>query len=482
MQEDLPPLWKHQREAVKRAKDLDYFALFFSPGAGKTRTVIEIMHHKMNMNGRLLKTLVFTPPVVISNFRNEWLKFSSVPANKVIALTGSEKQRLKTFEGGGNAIFVTNYESLIMDDLFMAFRRWQPEALIFDESQRIKERTAKRTKRADILANPRDLKTKQRLPRPYSYILSGTPILNTPMDIFSQFLVLDGGERFGENFLGFRGRYFRDVNAGMPRGKYFPNWKINPGSLSEINQKIFSCGIRAETKDCIDLPEEQSITIPIELSPEQLRLYSEMKRHFITYIEDKACVATLAITKALRLNQILSGVVSLDGVAEETVLEDTPRLAALREILTDVCAQGKVLVWAVWRSNYKQIAKVCDDLGLPYVECHGGISAKEKDANVLRFQTDPATKVFIGNPASGGLGLNLVQAGYSIFYSRTFSLEHYLQARARNLRGGSLEAGHTRIVHYDLVTPGTIDELIVKALSNKQEISVELLKTKINEF
>ena len=75
---------------------------------------------------------------------------------------------------------------------------------------------------------------------------------------------------------------------------------------------------------------------------------------------------------------------------------------------------------------------------------------------------------------SGGIGINLVAASYAIFYSRSFSLEHDLQAEARNYRGGSER--HTKITRIDIVARDTIDEHIQKALSDKQNISETLLK------
>src|SRR6202041_1640309 len=110
-------------------------------------------------------------------------------------------------------------------------------------------------------------------------------------------------------------------------------------------------------------------------------------------------------------------------------------------------------------------------MGIEFVEVHGGISAAQKQKNIEAFQTDPNVQIYLGHPGSGGIGVNLTISDTSIFYSRTFSLEHYLQARARNHRGGSKEAGHEKITHYDLVCEDTIDELAVQKLANKMNMS-----------
>jgi SNF2 family DNA or RNA helicase len=90
-------------------------------------------------------------------------------------------------------------------------------------------------------------------------------------------------------------------------------------------------------------------------------------------------------------------------------------------------------------------------------------------------------KVMLGHPASAGLGVNLVEAGYSIYFSRSYNLEHSLQSEARNYRGGSKEAGHEKITVIDLVAEGTMDELVLKSLSSKEEVSLEVLKRWLNE-
>jgi SNF2 family DNA or RNA helicase len=102
--------------------------------------------------------------------------------------------------------------------------------------------------------------------------------------------------------------------------------------------------------------------------------------------------------------------------------------------------------------------------------------------NIYEFVNNPDCRVYIGHPMSGGIGVNLVVAAYSIFFSRTFSLEQYLQARARNHRGGTKEAGHLAINHYDLVCENTIDELAQQKLAGKLDMSARLLGDLVKEI
>lgn len=462
--------WEHQIEGIKRALSQRDFAFFFEMGAGKTSTTINVLRHKYAEASRIMRTLVLCPVVVCENWRREFFAHSGV-GPYCIVLSGSEKKRLKTFELHKNAkpspIFVTNYEALNMKNLLQEFLSWRPEILICDESQRLKNPEAKRTKYAAMLA---DLTT-------HNYILSGTPILNTPMDIFGQYRVLDRGETFGRNFVKFRAKYFFDENAGMPKQSHFPKWEARGGIIDTFNELIYQKAMRVLKQDCLDLPDLVKTVIPVELGLEQKRLYEEMKKEFIAYLKNgDAVVAQIAITKALRLQQLVSGYAKTES-GEEISLKDNPRNAALEELLDDIIPRSeKVIVWSCFHENYEQIAKICRKLGLTYSELHGGVRGADRQGNIDRFQQDPACRVMIANQGAGGVGVNLTAASYSIFYSRNFSLEQDLQAEARNHRGGS--EIHQKITRIDLVASGTIDELIVDALKNKLDLSEKILALK----
>lgn len=462
-------LWKHQIEAINRAKELGHFALLFDTGTGKTRTSIEILRDLYNKQGDVLRTLVLCPLIVVPNWPIEFQKFSKIPEDEIKPLLGSQVNRIKIFKESNqkSRIFVMNYEGLLLKDLFNLIEAWRPQVLICDESHKLKNITASRTKLAIKLADN----------ALHRFILSGTPILNSPMDIFSQFRVLDKGATFGKNFFGFRAKYFYDKNSGMPAQKHFPDWRIKPGAFNSMNALIYKKAMHIKKEDCLDLPPLIRQTILVGMTPLQEKLYTQMKKDFITFVQNmgktEASVAELAITKALRLMQIVSGFVKTED-DNEVEIKDTPKLAALKELLEELTPQHKVLVWATFRENYGQIKRICEELGLRYVEVHGGISDKAKFKAVDDFNADQSIRVFIGHPGSGGIGINLISASYSIFFSRSFSLENDLQAEARNYRGGS--EIHAKITRIDLVVKDTLDELVVKALANKMEIGEKMLR------
>ena len=215
-------LWKHQLDAIHRAANLDEFALFFDPGLGKSATTINLLRYKYLKHNKLLRTLILCPPIVIENWRREFKAHSAV-GDKVICLTGPGKKRAEVLKKNlaESKIIVTNFEALLMKEVFPLLLEYAPTCLVIDESQRIKSMQSKRTKAAIQLA---DISK-------YRYILSGTPVLNSPMDLFSQFRVLDKGATFGKNLFLFRAKYFYDRNALMPKNRYFPDWQIKPNAL-----------------------------------------------------------------------------------------------------------------------------------------------------------------------------------------------------------------------------------------------------------
>lgn len=463
-------LWQHQKEGVARATPLPAFGFFFEAGTGKTRTTIEVFRQKCATNGRLLKTLILAPQVVLQNWRNEILKFSKIGDQDIVVLRGTGQQRADLIYKHNNkpTIFIANYETLLMEKCATLFNGYGFECIIADESHRIKNHSSKRTKA--LLKLSKGVQ--------YKYILTGTPVLQSPLDLFSQFQFLDGGQTFepvGTNYFAFQRHFFFNKNAGAPSHVTWPDWRIREGATEEISQKIGRVTMHVKKSECLDLPPMVKKTIPVELSTEQRRHYEMMKKNFITFLGDKACTASLAITKGLRLQQIVSGFITLE---DETIvpMKANPRLDALEELLEDLVVAGKhkVIIWACWKENYKQIRELLYKLGIKYVEAHGEIPQKNRQEAIDDFCHREEIKVFLGNQGAAGIGINLVQASYAIYYSRNFSLEHDIQSEARNYRGGS--EIHESVTRIDLVAQGTIDESILLALASKQEIGDKVLR------
>lgn len=476
-------LWKHQKIGVRYALSQDHFAFFYPPGAGKTGTTVTALRHLYARTGRLRKTLIISPIVTLPNWKDEFALFSKVDPNAIIVLRGTGTQKhnkLLRFISDPNGhlslnrVVITNYEAMQNKKLHASLMAWRPEILICDESHRVKNH---RGKRAEEVCKIADLAQ-------HKFILTGTPILNTSQDVFFQYRIMDGGKTFGDNFWAFRSRYFVDKNAYRAgRPGYFPDWQEREELRGEIARKMYfdDQGLprahRVVKEECIDLPPLVKVPIHVELSPNQRKMYDEMKDEFLTYVEEVkkqgiplAVVATMAVTKAIRLQQITCGFVKAEDGAEYPI-KDNPRLEALKDLLEDVAESGKVIVWACFKQNYADIKRVCEELKLQYAEVHGGVSDKEPE--IQRFRTDPACRVMIANQKSGGIGINLVEAPVSIFYSRNFSLEEDIQAESRNYRAGSRV--HEKVTRYDFIAINSIDNLIAEALEGKQKLADSIL-------
>jgi SNF2 family DNA or RNA helicase len=357
-----------------------------------------------------------------------------------------------------------------MDDVVKILLEWQPEVVIADEAHRLKNPEGKRARKAIAIGDVAKVR----------YALTGSPILNSAMDIFNIFRFLDKGSTFGANFWKFRAIWFEDENAKWnQRPGYFPKWIPRPETYAEFNKLIYKKAIRAVKSECLDLPPFVRKEVFVEMSPEQKRMYEEMKADYIAYIDDilktdvpRAVVAQMAVTKALRLMQIVTGYAK-DEDGNIYKIKDNPRISALSELLEELAPNHKIIVWSVFHENYSDIEDVCRKLGIDYTQLHGKVAQKDRDTNIDRFNNDRNCRVLIANQAAGGIGINLVPSDIAIFYSKNFSLEQDIQAEGRNYRGGSEQ--HTRVTRIDIVAPDTIDDLINKTLAGKQEVATKIL-------
>lgn len=475
------PMWQNQIAGLKMAETCPDLYIAFEMGTGKTRTTIEILRRLYSKHGSLKRTLILCPAIVVSNWKNEITTFSRIAPEDILLLRGTAKDRerylMKSTEEGGvmskPKIVVTNYHALQMKELVKLLEQWQPEVLVCDEAHELKNHSSKRAQALLPLAK----KAKNR------YLLSGTPTLNQIDDIFMQYRILDGGQTFGENYYVFRNSYMKDLNSGMREGankdKYFGKWRTNESAFQEYQEKLHRKMIVCKKSDVLDLPPLVKLQVEAEMSPMQAKMYKEMKRDFITWVQSQknsgqaqAVIATLAITKALRLQQIVSGYATTD-TGEVVHMDTVPRLDALEEVLTPLVPVHKVIVWCVFKENYRMISKRLEKMGVQFQCLTGEQTMLEKDEAMKDFRSNPETRVMIANQAAGGVGVNLIEASYSVYYSKNFSLKDDLQSEARNYRGGS--EMHDKVTRIDIVSPGTIDELISESLAGKQEIAEKVL-------
>lgn len=458
------PLRRHQADALDRFYAANEAALFWEMGCGKTTEAIALLRARYNMEGAVLNTLIISPVATLYNWQNEFqLNAPAKVCEQVAVLYGSKAERLKKIENA--RIWVTNPETLQMPEVVKALQAKGVYSLVVDEVHKFKDHKAKRFKTLSGIARS----AKHRI------IMTGTPILNSYLDLWAQFYLLDGGKTLGDNFFVFRNQYFIDRNEKWKGGaKYFPDFHPKPGIDKDLSKRIEGKSSRIRKEECLDLPPQIFKTMHVELGKEQKKAYDEMLEEMIAMVREGVCAAPNALTRVLRLLQILSGhleVENRDGEKQTKNFDDIPRLKLLEELLEELTPNHKVIVWCTFTKNYTAIKKICEKLGIKYAELTG--ETKDRQAEMDKFNNDPSYRVMISNPQAGGVGVNLVASDVSIYYSRNFSLGDRLQSEARNHRGGS--EIHKSITVIDLVAKDTIDEDVLNALQRKENYSDNVL-------
>ena len=452
-------LYDYQKKIVEHAKKFDHYAFFLDMGCGKTSIVL-------NTVKSFSRVVIFTPKITLRNWMNEFKLWK--PELKPAVVCGTSQKRKQIIEK--NNILIINYEAMRSNDVYCALIRFKPDVVICDESQKLKSHTSMQTKRIiDVSKLARN-----------KYILSGTPITNSYEDIFSQYAFLDNGVTFGTNFFVFRNKYFFNRNANWTSNKAFPDWAVNETMKTDLIEKINTKATFLKKEQCLDLPELVETRIDSTLCKEQQVHYDNIKEELITWIEENKnnpMVVQNALTKIIRLNEICSGYMKMNDNSIHRFKQNS-KLDLLKETLE--CIGDKTIIFCSFRQNYIDIAKM---LGGNYVEIHGGVDDNHKFENIEAFNNDPGIRYAIVNPGSGGIGINLKSASYSIYYSRTFNLEHYLQSKARNYRAGSIDL-HKKITHINLITTGTIDEAIYLSLLGKKDLlnSIHSIKELITRY
>jgi SNF2 family DNA or RNA helicase len=458
-------LWQHQQKAVELAREKPHLALLLPMGTGKTRTMIEILREDFWRSARVRKTLIFAPLSVCAQWKTEFAKFSKIPQDKIHVLTMDGKTRAKKLaairEMGAGGIVVTNYEAVIIKAFYEEMLAWAPEIMVLDECQRLKNAGSVRSKRIYPLCMTASRR----------FILTGTLFTNCMLDIYGPYKALDASI-FGPSFFAFRKNYFYDKNAGMPSHAHFPNWQPQSNAKSSLTSIIAQTSVQAKREDCLTLPPLVKVNIPLEMSPTQRQVYASMEKEFVAELKGSVVISEFAMTVQLRLRQILAGFVSGGADQKPVFFDENPRLEALSDLIEGMGGQ-QCLVWCNFVPIYQKITERLDKLGVKHAVLTGQQTAAQKQAALDAFKAGEA-QVLLSNPAAGGVGLNLAEAPYSIYYDKSYNLEHYLQSSARNYRAGSER--HTSVTQYSLSARGTVDEVIEDALGRKDDLGKTLME------
>ncbi len=431
------------------------FGFLFEMGCGKTLTAIAVagtLYAEHNIN----KLLVVAPTSVCSVWPEDFGKFADFPHLEKIML-GTKSQRLKqlkeleSFPCEALKVAVINYESVWRDDIFDKLVDFNANMIICDESQRIKTHDAQQSKAMHKLGD---------LAR-YKLILSGTPVQNNAVDLYSQYRFLDPTV-FGNNFYKFRNRFC--VMGGFNKRQI-----VNYKDLDLLIKKEHSIAYRVTKKEALDLPEQTFETRYITLTPSEKKLYNTLKKESATELANGGTIsASTVLTKLLRLQQFTGGFVIADG-EEKPQQIGTGKINALEDIVDDyVIDSGKKLViFARFRAELDLIQKLLDKKKLKYGVIYGDIKLSDRGEIVKDFQENEETKVFLAQIDTAGLGITLTAADTCVYYSVNFNYAAYSQSLARIHRIGQ----RNTCTYIHLTTKRTVDELIMKALHKKEDLA-----------
>jgi len=477
------PMQHQEVGADLLAANPKYYALGCEQGTGKTWMLIDDAERQYNA-GLIDALLVIAPKGVHTNWiRREIPKHASVPIESAAYFSGSGKKKKAAVERlfrkhdalvvlSMNVDAVNTIEGRRIARKFLLTHRTM---MVIDESSRIKTPTSARTKHLIDLGT--DAVSRR--------IASGTPITNSPTDIFAQFEFLRSGLLGTRSYRAFVAEFAEVLPEGHPllvaimaksRSKITPQVIARDSNgfprfrnLDKLRKLIEPYMYRVLKRDCLDLPEKIYQTRDFELTAAQRKTYDDLNAKLRIEWDDGTLDAFDALTKITKLQQVTSGFIMRDG--EATVLPraaDNPRLELLRDILQD--NELPVIIWARFREELSQIAELCEEIGIAAAQYNGATSTKAREAAVDDFQSG-AIQAFIGQPQSGGIGLTLTAARSVIYYSNDYSLETRLQSEDRAHRIGTTG----NVLYIDLVAEGTIDERIADSLQRKEATAAAIL-------
>ena len=289
--------------------------------------------------------------------------------------------------------------------------------------------------------------------------LTGTPSSNGLMDLWAEFRLLDMGERLGRFIGQYRTSYFR---PDKQNGQVVFSYKPLPGAEKQIYGKISDITISMKSTDHLQMPELINSRYTVYLSEKEDSHYADLKKDLVLQLPDGDITAANAASLSGKLSQMANGAVYTD--AGETVAIHERKLDALEDIIE--AANGKPVLVAYWfRHDLERITERLHKLKIPYARL-------DTDSSIRKWNAEEIPVALI-HPASAGHGLNLQSGGNTlVWFGLTWSLELYQQTVARLWRQGQ-ESESVVVQH--IITKGTIDERIMKALSEKDTTQAALI-------
>jgi SNF2 family DNA or RNA helicase len=466
--------YAHQMTALEKSWHKESYAYFMEMGTGKTKVLIDnlaMLYDKGKVNG----ALIIAPKGVIGTWYNNELP-THLPehiANVTILwqsnITKKQREKLESlFEVEESLhILIMNVEALSTDKgmkFAEKFLSCHETLVAIDESTTIKNPKASRTK--NILSLTGASK--------YRRIMTGSPVTKNPLDLFSQCYFLDPFHLDHDSYYSFRMRYaiMKTANIAGRKIQLVNGFK----NLGELSDKLKPFSYRVLKEDCLDLPDKIFIKRQISLTPDQFKLYSQMKEKALAILNGKVVSTKNALTQIMRLHQITCGHFSSDDGVTQPIKNN--RITELMDVLEET--EGKAIIWAHYQYDITEIIKaVIKKYGPDSIVDYYGLTPQEdRQPNIKRFQDDPKCRFLVGTPSTGGYGITLTAANTVIYYSNGYDLEKRLQSEDRAHRIGQKKS----VTYVDLMADDTVDEKIVKALRRKISIASEVLGEELKSW
>lgn len=446
--------WQNQEEAYQFAISQPAAMLAMDMGTGKTRVAIDLA---MDRND-VWRVLVVCPKAVLSVWPREldkhakvgwWSCYTRQPGKIV-----DEAKRVKDFitpRGipGVKRFVVVNYDSVWRKELGETILKAGFDMVILDESHRAKAAGSKVSRFLALLGK----RVKYRL------CLSGTPMANSPLDVYGQYRFLDP-TIYGTNHNAFMQEY---AVMGGPEKRFVVGYK-NQRQLNDKFQSIaYQCSM-ADVSQRLKLPEQlPPTTREVELPFKDMRTLRELSKEFVAECSTgNTIVVNNVLTRALRMQQIAAGfclTVSEPGAPAEAEDLNTAKADALLDYLEDIDCQERVVVFCQFKHDLQVIREVAHKDGRPSFELSG-------PENTLERWKVASGAVLAVQIQAGAEGVDMTCSNHAVYFTLPYSLALYDQSKARLYR-----PGQTRPVSFvHLIAEGTIDELIYQSLMRKRSL------------
>lgn len=467
--------WRHQEDAFQFAAERQGTLLAHGMGCGKSATTIALLEHD-----QAKRVLVLCPKSVVAVWPDQfsqhaarnWLAWagevqgargplrSPSVAKRAEALVDATATALRERRP---LVAIVNYEAAPTGDLGKLLSGTSWEAIVLDESHRIKKPGGKASTFAARLCE----RARRRGGRVLA--LSGTPMPQTPLDVWAQIRALDGGARFDTSYMRFCQRYGEGEQiyaaGGIPRTIYK---KLRDDRAAEFTRTLGGVMHRVDSADVLDLPDAIDVHRACELSPGARRAYEQLEKHYITEVGDHILTAANAMVLVLRLAQAANGFGTDADTGEPVDLDSEPAKAALlADVLQDLPIDEPVVVFARFHHDLDAIRRVAEKQGRRY----GELSGRRRDG-LDGPRMSPDVDVLGAQLQSGGVGIDLTRARHAIYYSLDFRLADHEQSRARLHRPGQERS----VVYTHLLVQDTVDWAIYGALRKRKEVVDAVLK------